>query len=916
MVSRILRNGSSAYVGWRLDELATPRACGWEPEAYATAYPSRMVEFVRWLVNPGDERITYDLRFVVEPGERYSSGRVDAVLLCRMDQGSSPLPSRHLDVVSSKLEADFGDEYAFSQLAAEQIARLLRPFPVVGSAVVRRRTAWETLDTIRPAERSVVQRDVGFGADPLLADSSQEGPSRVLHTFEFAPAFGPVAPLTGLLLRLDSPTTVSIRLQPTRLRDPEAAFLEEQIAICERFAQFMPDPARSPSSLEPTLAEQARWYRSVFESQLDGLRDDAAVLMVSIASAERVPSIVVDTLGTWITGPAGGTDHNVDPMRHLSGGYELVAASPRDIEALETLAVSLPSDTPSEAGRLPYLFDSVAAAAAMRWPPLEDHDVPGFEVRDWRSLVPPPTFPEDGTSVGVTVGPDQRPVALPEEDRLLHTYVIGRTGSGKTTLLERMILDDIAAGGGVCVIDPHGDLFNGLLGKIPKSRVDDVVVLDPNDVDHPVGLNPLEFGTPEERDRMIGEVQAALVRFVTDEYGAASGLQMVGPVFMDLVDVGLRLITSRREEPGTLPQLYGIFAVEKLWRRWDPVSDDDPLLGRRIRDFQRVNMLGSSDGSISLGGYVRSKFSEFVNTVALRNIIGQARSSFDIGEVLDTRKIMLVNLGVGEESRNPLSPRQARLLGMLLVAQIYSAAKSRPADRRRPFHLYIDEFQNVATATFADMLSEVRKFGVGLVLANQYLTQIEDDRIRHALFGNVGTTVVFPVGHTDARQLEAEMVPLDSLDLVNLPVWHAYVRSPHRSGHPFVVSTNAATNRFSASRAAAIRRVSRRRYGRPRRDVEREIAESLQEPVEKGARGKAERNMDVLDEWLSERWDQRDQDRLRGRGVSRATINILDEHGLLEVVDLDTMSDDELLAVPGIGPKRLRDLRTALADDG
>lgn len=899
-------NGSS-YIGWRLTSIATLRASGWDPRAYQEAYPKRMVELVRWLVNPGDERLTYDLRILVEPNpDRYTAGNVTFALLCRIDPGAGVRPVEHASIVNLKLAADFPDQYRFEIMSSEETRLLLSPFIVLDAVGIRRRTSWESLDTIRPASRLPRHQHVGFGPESgsQTAESGSRDDARILHAFEFEPEFGSLSPLMGLLLRLMYPTVVSVRIRPTRLRGGEARFIEDQIAICERYGQFRPEFTTIPADLRPTLSDQARGYRGLLETQLDGLRDDAAVMTITIAAPTGIPMPVVDTLGAWVTGPAGGVVQNIDPIRHLSGGYDVVAACPADLEAIGTLDISSPTDTPGEAGRLPYLFDSVAAAAAMRLPPLEDRPIPGFPMRDWKLLIPPPGFPTEGVLIGRTVTPDlHQPIHIAPEDRLLHTYVVGRTGTGKTTLLATMILDDIKRGEGVCVIDPHGDLVNEVVGKIPKGRVDDVILFDPNDTERPIGFNPLDWDTLDERDRVIGEVQAAVLRYITDDYGSSAS-EMAGPVFMDLLDFGLRIVTSDPDRPGTLPQLYALFSDSEFWERWNPPRIDDPLLASRIADFEKTQMQGARGGDISVGGYVRSKFTEFSNIVALRNIIGQPRSTIDFRRAMDEQKIVLVNLGIGETDRNPLSPRHARLLGMLLLAAIYSAAKERTAGARAPFHLYVDEFQNLATATFADMVSEVRKFGVGLVLANQYLTQIKDPQIREALFGNVETMVVFPVGRSDARELEREMAPLTSADLVNLPVWHAYVRSPKRAPAPFVIASIQNDIRFLKTRAEKVRRASRARYGRRRSEVETEIAVSLSSPDEQSD-GPVIKRRDISS----------------STGISRLSLGerstgCLRRQGILTVGRLIKLTAADLLNITNFGRRSLEEVRAALRVHG
>jgi hypothetical protein len=235
-----------------------------------------------------------------------------------------------------------------------------------------------------------------------------------------------------------------------------------------------------------------------------------------------------------------------------------------------------------------------------------------------------------------------------------------------------------------------------------------------------------------------------------------------------------------------------------------------------------------SDG-ISLGFYVRSKFDDLVNIRILRNILGQQRSTIDLAEIMDKGKILLINLG---STAGGLSPRQNRVLGMLLLARIFTTVKERPKSRRRPFHLYVDEFQTMATRTFGEMLSEARKFGVSLILANQFVSQIDDPGIMNAVLGNVGTLAAFRVGVQDAQLLEKEFIGIRAHDLVNLPNWVAYVRTQNQNMTlaPFNLHTVVPDHRPDSTAKQDLLKKARERYGRPRREVEAEIRASLQPP--------------------------------------------------------------------------------------
>jgi hypothetical protein len=822
------RHDGHHFFAIRLTRAASLRAMGWDADAYRDHYRTRMIELARWLVNPGDERLAYELRLISHPEpEQFTGGRIDVVLLCRLTGLADDEAAVLADITLRKLAADF-EEYEFAAVPDDEVAALLRPFEPRHVTRIRRRLSRESLDTLRPGARFGRNRRIGFSAAAVPASEPDTEPATILHTFEFRPGYGPAGPLFQLLLRAPHPMAVGFRLHPTHLDPAEAGFLESQIHACERAVQFRVHSAGDPGFLAPTLSEQARMFQTCLQMNLNGLRDDAAVVTISLASPAPIPDPIVDTVGSFVTGPAGGLGPDSDPFQHLSGGYDADEGGDDDRAAFTTLGTMAP-ELPGcpEAGRLPYLFDAVGASTAFRLPPLSMDPLPGMASRDWRLLLPPAGWPAEGVALGRTraTGIDQR-IGLAPGDRFLHTYVVGRTGTGKTTLLESMVLDDLRRGEGLLLFDPHGDLFNRLLGKIPEHRTDDVILIDPNDADFPVGLNVLEWATPDERDRLVGQVQAAVSRLMTDEYGRW-GFETMGPVFMDYLDLGLRLVTSRRDDPGTFLELYNLFLEKGFHKRWLPLGPDDPTFKRRVEEFAEKFDPGRVTEAMPIGVYFRSKLAEVVASSAIRNILGQKRSTIDFHRAIDEHKVILVNLGVGETARNPLSPRHGRVLGMLLLGRLYAAAKERPLSQRKPFHVYVDEFQSLATETFVDMLSELRKFRVSLVLANQFVSQIKDERIVQAIFGNVGTMVVFPVGLGDAPLLEPEMAPLSRGDLTNLPVWHAYVRAPGRAPTPFTISSILDLTPNDPERARAVRASSRERHGRPVAEVEAEIAGSL-----------------------------------------------------------------------------------------
>jgi ribosomal protein L7/L12 len=348
-------------------------------------------------------------------------------------------------------------------------------------------------------------------------------------------------------------------------------------------------------------------------------------------------------------------------------------------------------------------------------------------------------------------------------------------------------------------------------------------VLDPSDDEWAVGLNLLECKDPSLRHFVVREMRAIMQRLLDDEYANRSA-EYTGPVFYQHMQMNMLLVMSDPDHPGTLFDFYDVFQGAKSWQKWTPLHWSDPQLNRWVTEnLPSIDYTRRDRDNLSIGEYIASKFDEFVFDPRLRRIFGQRHSTIDLRDIMDSGKILLVNLAKGL-----ISEANARFLGMVLMARLQAAAMSRlsdPASDRRWFSVYVDEFQSLATQNFSLLLSEARKFGVGLILANQYVEQV-DERIMRALLGNVGTLISFRVGRQDARALSGIFAPqFDEHDLVNLPNWTAAVRTTVRGQvvSPFTLRTELVTNPPDALAAAEIRRRSRVSFSRPKRMVDAEM---------------------------------------------------------------------------------------------
>lgn len=429
----------------------------------------------------------------------------------------------------------------------------------------------------------------------------------------------------------------------------------------------------------------------------------------------------------------------------------------------------------------------------------------------------PAEIPEDGLLLGKSVYRGvERKIAMGDDDRRRHMFIIGATGTGKTELLKSMIMQDINAGRGICFMDPHGDAVEDILKMIPPERADDVIYFRPSDTDRPMGLNLLEANTEDEKHFVASSIINMMYKLF-DPYKTG----IVGPRFEHAVRNAM--LTIMAEKGTTFVELMRVLTDAKYVQELLP-KVTDPIIRRywtdqiaQTSDFHKSEVLD----------YIVSKFGRFVTNKMIRNIIGQSTSSFSFRDVMDNGKILLINLAKGE-----LGEENSNFLGLILVPRILMAAMSRsdtPEDQRRDFYLYVDEFQNFATPDFAVILSEARKYKLNLTVANQFIGQMEEE-VKNAVFGNVGTKISFRVGVTDANYLQHEFAPtFGEDDLLNVERFHAYVKTIVRNQPqpPFSLDTTLDMKVVNATKndrtAEIIKEMSRLKNGRDMRLVEAEI---------------------------------------------------------------------------------------------
>lgn len=436
-----------------------------------------------------------------------------------------------------------------------------------------------------------------------------------------------------------------------------------------------------------------------------------------------------------------------------------------------------------------------------------------------KSAPVPVTIPRTGTLLGVNIfrGTETEVRMLPE-DRLRHLYVIGQTGTGKTHFMRNMIIQDIQAGNGICFIDPHGDTAEELLGCVPPERIKDVIYFNPGDVARPMGMNMLEFDPnyPEQKTFVINE----LLEIFNKLYDMKTA---GGPMFEQYFRNATGLVMEDPASGNTLLEINRVF-VDKKFRDYKLSRCNNPLVKTFWRD---VAEKAGGDASLqNIVPYISSKFDSFLSNEVMRPIVSQEKSAFKLRDVMDNRKILLINLSKGR-----LGELNSSLIGLIMVGKILMAAFSRAdqaASERKDFFLYADEFQNVATSTIETILSEARKYRLGLVIAHQFIGQLEDE-IKNAVFGNVGSKVAFRVGAEDGEFLEKEFAPtFTASDLINIDNRNCYVKMliNGQTATPFSLRTQAGI-KSNPEIGAKAKEFSRLTYGRDRSVVEEEMKEKF-----------------------------------------------------------------------------------------
>lgn len=467
------------------------------------------------------------------------------------------------------------------------------------------------------------------------------------------------------------------------------------------------------------------------------------------------------------------------------------------------------------------IFTTEELASLFHFPHSKYNRIAEIRWQNFKIVKAPINIPTEGLLLGTnTYQGVTKNIYLKNEDRFRHFYVVGQTGTGKSSILQAMARQDIRGGRGLAVIDPHGDLANDLLPFVPKNRSEDIIYFDPADMARPLGINILEAGSDDEKQIVAQDALNIMIKLF--------GSEIFGPRIQDYFRNG---VLTLMDYPGgcALTDILRLFTDDEFQKERRRTVKDPIIRGWWDNTFAKMGEREKGE----IIPYFAAKFGGFITNKLMRNIIGQTKSSFDVYDCMQSEKILFINL-----SKGVLGDFNSNLLGLILVSKIQMAAMRRQsvakADRK-DFFLYIDEFQNYITDSIESILSEARKYRLGLVVAHQYLGQLQKSdaltksnvNLKDAIFGNVGSMMSYKVGPEDAEFLAKQFNPAFSdMDLVNMDKFKGVAKIAI-DGQPSTAFSLTPTNPYletgNPKLAKAYREISRLKYGREREFIEKEI---------------------------------------------------------------------------------------------
>ncbi len=565
-------------------------------------------------------------------------------------------------------------------------------------------------------------------------------------------------------------------------------------------------PESKSGDKPPEKKELSGLEQSVLDSIDDKTRHPAYEVLIRVvassSTSQKAQSILSNVVAAFALFDAQGKN-----------GFKYTAS--RDIEEFVTAYIM--RFFPQESNQ--NILNAIELATLFHFPDQKNIPTSQLERQASKQVDGPRNVSDEGLLLGYNVfRGTKKPIRLNLNDRRRHLYAVGQTGVGKSIFLENLALQDMLEGRGFAFVDPHGETVERLVSMVPKERTEDVIYFSPADMEYPMGLNLFEFHSPEQKDFLIQEAINMLYKLYDPMHQG-----IIGPRYEHWFRNAALTVMSN-PEGGTFIDIPKVFTDKQYENQLKKHVTD-----RTVLDFWDREMASTSDYHKSevLGWFV-SKFGAFLSNEMMRNIIGQSKSAFNLRNVMDDKKILLVNLSKGRTGE-----LNSNLLGMIFIMKFQAAAMSRadvPEEQREDFCLYVDEFQNFSTDSFATILSEARKYRLNLIVANQFTTQLTDE-IRDAVFGNVGSIVAFRVGaDADADALSKKFHPIfDREDVLRLPNYNTITQILIGGvpTQPFSMATLPPLGTPNSKLGIALRQLSAAKFGRPQSIVETEIFDRI-----------------------------------------------------------------------------------------
>jgi hypothetical protein len=792
-----------AAVGFRLTELLSQRLEGDNvaPRMRLLAdihqRSARLAELIAALEGP----VSFEIHLASWPSlEAERAGKIAIALRLAVEAAQQEAAVRtclsHYIGLQAALATHWQEAWFTPLGNGSEFRKLFRPFAPYAAVSLERRRARLTLGEPFRCDSEPIgfQTQSRPGSAPLVVE----------HLFPWAPSGDDWNSLLAMLLGWPTPQWLVVRMVTPVKAEPHLEQLRAALKSCEQFLA-------GAASDQVILAAQADQLRRLTTVRLAELNHRAVGLAVLLLAAGEVDPMLASSVGQCISpGPARGPDSEL-----LAGGFSVSPCCPR--RACDPFF--LPRTEP---------FALTEAACAFRLPVIAGHEDFGLPVRRSRTLpanLPRPASTESGFLLAINRhrGVD-RPIRVSLHHRFKHEFIIGMTGAGKSTRLHGLIQRDLNSGHGVCLIDPHGELADALLDRFPRQREEDLILVDLADHESCLPLNFLRWRTSQERDLVVDDLYNAFDRIYDLQ-------KMGGPIFERYFRGALRLLM------GDDPEAKPVFTLLELPLFFQN-RDFRQYLVRRIRDPQLADFVEEAEAVScsdpwslpNLAPYITGKFTRFLQDELLRRIVGHGEMKLDFCQILDQQKVLILKLGRGRFGAQATDMLMGMLLSRFRCAVMARAAI--PHGGRKPFFLYVDEIGSLASdPNFALLLSEARKYDLGLVLATQYAKQLAgggSTNLLSAVLGNAGTVACFRVGVEDAELLAPVFGPhLTPQDLMNLPNFEGYLRLhlDHSATRPSSIVTQKPERPVPPGRARELSERSRARWMVTTKECEEQIAE-------------------------------------------------------------------------------------------